>query len=143
MAAMASTFRSVRHNRNAQLFLTGLLASNIGTWAQFTAVAILVDRLTGKATAIGILTALQFGPMLLLGAWAGAIADRVDRRTMTLVTQSALAIQAVALAVLDITGAISLGWIYALTLALGIISAFDNPARRGFVTELVPEDQIA
>lgn len=140
---MASTFRSVRGNRNAKLFFAGLLASNIGTWAQFTATAILVDRLTGKATAIGILSALQFGPMLLLGAWAGAIADRLDRRRMTIVTQSALAVQAVVLAVLDLTDTISIGWIYGLTLMLGIIAAFDNPARRGFVTELVPEEQIA
>jgi MFS family permease len=143
MGVMSSTFRSVRNNRNAQLFFTGLLASNIGTWVQFTAVAILVDRLTGKTTAIGILSALQFGPMLLLGAWAGAISDQVDRRNMTLITQSGLALQAIALAVLDITDTITIEWIYALTLVLGIIAAFDNPARRGFVTELVPRDQIA
>jgi MFS family permease len=141
-APMASTFRSVRGNRNAQLFFAGLMVSNIGTWVQFTAVAILVDRLTGKATAIGILSALQFAPMLLLGAWAGAIADRTDRRKMTLITQAALTAQALTLAVLDLTGAISIGAIYALTLVLGIVSAIDNPARRGFVTELVPEDQI-
>ena len=139
---MSSTFRSVRNNRNAKLFFAGLLASNIGTWAQFTATAILVDRLTGKATVIGILTALQFGPTLLLGAWAGAISDRVDRRKMTILTESLLAVQAVVLAILDLTDTITIGWIYALTLVLGMISAFDNPARRGFVTELVPEDQI-
>jgi MFS family permease len=142
MGAMSDTFRSVRGNRNAKLFFTGLLASNIGTWVQFTAVAIIVDRLTGKTTAIGILSALQFGPMLVLGAWAGAVADRVDRRTMTIITQSGLALQAVALAVLDITGSLTIEWIYALTFVLGVISALDNPARRGFVTELVPEDQI-
>jgi MFS family permease len=109
---------------------------------QFTALAIIVDRLTGKTTAIGILAALQFGPMLVLGAWAGAVADRLDRRKITILTQSGLALQAAALAVLDITGAISIEWIYALTFVLGVISALDNPARRGFVTELVPEDQI-
>lgn len=142
MVAMSATFRSVRDNRNAQLFFVGLMASSIGTWVQFTAVAIIVDRLTGKTTAIGILSALQFGPMLVLGAWAGAVADRVDRRTMTLITQSGLALQAAALAVLDLTGTITIEWIYALTLVLGVVAALDNPARRGFVTELVPEDQI-
>ena len=85
---MSGTFRSVRGNRNAKLFFLGLTASNIGTWVQFTAVAIIVDRLTGKTTSIGILSALQFGPMLVLGAWAGAVADRVDRRRMTIITQS-------------------------------------------------------
>jgi MFS family permease len=139
---MSGTFRSVRGNRNAKLFFLGLTASNIGTWVQFTAVAIIVDRLTGTTTSIGILSALQFGPMLVLGAWAGAVADRVDRRRMTIITQSGLALQAIALAVLDLTGNITIAWIYALTFVLGVISALDNPARRGFVTELVPEDQI-
>lgn len=139
---MAGTFRSLRH-RNARLFFVGLLLSNIGTWVQFTAVAILVDRLTGRTTAIGILTALQFLPMLFLGAYAGAIADQRDRRTMAMLTQGGLALQAVALAVFDLTGTINLGIIYVLTFALGMISAFDNPARRGFVTELVPEEDIA
>ncbi len=140
---MASTFRSVRGNRNAQLFFAGLLVSNIGTWMQFTAVAIVVDRLTGRTTAIGILTALQFAPMLLLGAWGGAIADRVDKRRMTMLTQAALAAQAVVLAALDVAGVLTVGAIYALTFVLGIASALDNPARRGFVTDLVPSDQIA
>jgi MFS family permease len=140
---MTSTFRSVRGNRNAQLFFSGLMASNIGTWVQFTALAILVDRLTGKTTSIGILSALQFGPMLVLGAWAGAVADRVDRRKMTMLTQSGLAAQAVVLMVLDMTDSLNIEIIYALTLVMGIISALDNPARRGFVTELVPEQQIA
>jgi MFS family permease len=139
---MSGTFRSVRNNRNAQLFFLGLMASNIGTWVQFTAVAIIVDRLTGKTTSIGILSALQFGPMLVLGAWAGAVADRVDRRKMTILTQSGLALQAATLAVLDLTGNITIEAIYALTFVLGVISALDNPARRGFVTELVPEEQI-
>ena len=140
---MASTFRSVRGNRNAKLFFAGLLVSNIGTWVQFTAIALVVDRLTGKATAIGILTALQFGPMLLLGAWAGAIADRLDRRRMAMVTQTCLAVQALVVTVLDFTGNLSLAAIYVLTFVLGVVSAIDNPARRGFVTELVPEHQIA
>ncbi len=139
---MASTFRSLQ-NRNARLFFFGLLLSNIGTWVQFTAVAILVDRLTGRTTALGVLTALQFLPMLFLGAYAGAIADRRDRRRMAMLTQGGLAVQAVALAIFDLTGTINIGIIYVLTFLLGIISAFDNPARRGFVTELVPQEDIA
>jgi MFS family permease len=125
------------------MFFGGLLVSNIGTWVQFTAIAIVVDRLTGKATAIGILTALQFAPMLFLGAWAGAVSDRIDRRRMAMLTQSCLALQAATIAVLDFTGHLNIGVIYALTLVLGIVSALDNPARRGFVTELVPDHQVA
>jgi MFS family permease len=119
------------------------MLSNIGTWIQFTAVAILVNRLTGKTTAIGILSALQFGPLLVMGAWAGVISDRVDRRKMAIVTQTMLAAQGITLAALDMAGVLTIGWVYALTLILGVISAFDNPARRGFVIELVPEPQIA
>lgn len=140
---MASTFRSVRGNRNAQLFFSGLMVSNIGTWVQFTAVAIVVDRLTGSTTAVGVLASLQFAPMLLLGAWAGAVADRVDKRRMAILTQGGLVAQAVALALFDVTGHLSLPVVYVLTFLLGIVSALDNPARRGFVTELVPQDQIA
>ncbi len=140
--AREATFRSL-HNRNARLFFAGLLVSNVGTWVQFTAVAILVDRITGSTTAIGVLTALQFTPMLLLGAFGGAVADQYDRRKMTILTQAGLAVQAVALALFDLTGTISLGVIYALTLVLGVVNAFDNPARRGFVTELVEPALVA
>ena len=80
------TFRSLRH-RNARVFFAGLLVSNVGTWLQLTAMALLVYHLTGRATDLGITVALQFLPMLLLGAWAGAVADRRDKRTMAIVTQ--------------------------------------------------------
>jgi MFS family permease len=140
--ARPSTFRSLRH-RNARLFLGGLFVSQIGAWVQYTALAIVVDRLTGSTTAIGVLTALQFGPLLLLGAWAGAFADRVDRRRIVLVTQSLLALQAVALALADLVDLLNVGVIYTLTLVLGIVSAIDNPARRGFVIQLVDQHEIS
>ncbi len=136
-AAMTSRmFRSLRE-RNARLFFLGLAISNIGTWMQLTAMSVLVYSLTGKATDVGLTIATQFLPTLLLGAWAGAVADRVDRRRMTLITQSLLGAQAALLAVLDLTGTINLALIYCLSLGVGIINALDNPARRGFVTELV------
>lgn len=137
---MSATFRSLRY-RNARLFFAGLAVSNVGTWLQLTAMSLLVYRLTGEATAIGISVALQFLPMLLLGAWAGALADSVDRRRMAIITQSLLAVQALTLGVLDLSGAINLPLIYGLSLVLGVINAFDNPARRALVTELVePQD---
>ncbi len=139
---VAGTFRSLEH-RNARWFFAGLLVSNIGAWAQFTAVAILVDRLTGSTTAIGIMTALQFLPTLLFGAYAGALSDRFDRRWMAIATQTGLAIEAAILAVCDLTGVINMPIIYVLTTVMGVIMAFDNPARRGLVTELVPPNRIA
>ena len=137
---MSATFRSLRY-RNARLFFAGLLVSNVGTWLQLTAMSLLVFRITGEATSVGISVAFQFLPMLLLGAWAGALADAVDRRRMAILTQSLLAAQALALGVLDLSGVINLPIIYALSLVLGIVNAFDNPARRALVTELVePQD---
>jgi len=138
---MSSTFRSLKY-RNARLFFAGLAISNVGTWLQLTAMSLLVYRLTGEATTVGITIAFQFAPMLLLGAWAGAIADGFDRRKMAIITQSGLAAQALVLGALDLLGAINLPIVYALSLVLGVVNAFDNPARRGLVTELVPTVDI-
>ena len=140
--ARSETFRSLR-NRNARLFFGGLLVSNVGTWLQSTAMSILVYRLTGKATDLGITVALQFLPMLLLGAWAGALSDRRDKRLTCLVTQSLMAGQAVLLGLLDLAGLVTVPVVYALALLLGVVNAFDNPARRGLVVELVPEADIS
>jgi len=140
--ANSSTFRSLRH-RNVRLFLGGLAVSQVGAWTQFTAVAIVLDDLTASTTAIGILTALQFGPLLLLGAHAGAFADRFDRRRIVLWTQSALAVQALGLAGAHLAGVLNVGVIYALTVVLGVVSAIDNPARRGFVTQLADPDELS
>jgi MFS family permease len=138
--ARSQTLRSLRH-RNARIFFAGLLVSNVGTWLQLTAMSLLVYRLTGRATDLGITVALQFLPMLLLGAWAGAIADQRDKRTLAIVTQAGLAAQAIVLGVLDLAGAVNVGVVWALTVVLGVLNAFDNPARRGLVIELVePED---
>ncbi len=138
---MSTTFRSLKYY-NARLFFSGLAVSNVGTWLQMTAMSLLVYRLTGEATTVGITLALQMLPTLLLGAWAGVIADGRDRRTMAIVTQSALAAQALALGAIDFAGWANLSVVYALSLVLGVVNAFDNPARRGLVTELVPTEDI-
>lgn len=138
----STTFRSLRHH-NVRRYLGGLAISQIGAWIQFTTVAVVVDRLTESTTAIGILTALQFGPLLIIGAWAGSLSDRVNRHNVVLITQSLMAVQAAILAFAHITGALSLGVVYAATLMLGIVSAVDNPSRRGFLTELVTSDEIS
>jgi MFS family permease len=138
---MSATFRSLRY-RNARLFFAGLAISNVGTWMQLTAMSLLVYRLTDEATAVGITVACQFLPMLLLGAWAGSVADRHDRRRMALLTQSGLAAQALLLGALDLGGWVNVPMIYALSLLLGVVNAFDNPARRALVTELVEPAMI-
>lgn len=140
-AADGGMFRSLRH-RNARLFFLGLLVSSVGSWLQLTATSMLLYRLTGRAGELGVNAALQFLPMLLLGAWAGGLADRVDRRRLMIGTQTALAAQALVLAFLELSGRTGIGSVYLLSLLLGIVSAIDNPARRGLVTELVAPDDI-
>jgi MFS family permease len=135
-------FRSLEH-RNARLFFFGLSVSNIGSWIQMTAVSLLVYRITGKATDVGVTLLCQFLPMLLLGVWAGAIADRVDKRKMTMLTQSGQATLAILLGVCSLAGWANLPVIYTVSLALGVVQAFDNPARRGFVIELVEPRHIS
>ena len=134
-------FRSLS-NRNARLFFAGLMFSNIGSWMQLTATSFLLYRLTGSSVDLGINAALQFLPMLIFGAWAGALADRFDRRRTTIVTQSLMALQAIVLGVCDVAGVISVELVFVLTGILGLVGAIDNPSRRGLVTELVPAHEI-
>ena len=128
---------------NARLYFTALLLSTIGSWLQLTATSYLVYRLTGKASDLGYNVAFQFLPMLFLGTWAGSFADRYDRRTIMLCTQILLAVQALVLGVLDLTGHVTLPIVWGLSLTLGVIGAIDNPARRGLITELVPTSQLS
>lgn len=137
-ATTGGMFRSLR-NYNARLFFLGLLVSNVGSWLQFTATSFLLYDLTGSATDLGINSALQFLPTLVLGAWAGSLSDRFNRQRTTAITQTLMALQALTLGILDLAGAVNVPIVYLLTFSLGVIGAIDNPARRALVTELVDE----
>lgn len=139
---MSRTFRALQH-RNARWFYSGLLVSNVGSWIQLTAMSLLVYRLTDSATAVGVTWALQFLPMLVMGVWAGAVADRRDRRRLTIFTQTGQAVQAMVLGLLDLAGLVDVPVIYVMAFVLGVVNTFDNPARRGFVTELVAPVDIS
>ena len=120
-----------------------MLVSTVGTWLQMTAMSLLVYRLTGRATDLGITVALQFLPMLVLGAWAGAVADRHDRRTMVdRPHRRRSPSRRWCSALLDLAGLVNVPVVWALTLVLGVLNAFENPARRGLVTELVAPPDI-
>jgi MFS family permease len=134
-------FRSLRHPAARRFFL-GLAVSNVGTWMQFTGMSLLVYRLTGRATDVGITLFCQFLPMLLLGAWAGAVSDRVDKRKMAMLTQAGMGVQALLLGVLTLVDRVNLPIVFVLSLVLGVLGAFDNPARRGMVVELVEPAEI-
>jgi MFS family permease len=129
--------------RNFRLFLFGHLVSSTGTWMQQVGQDWLVLRLTDAPLPLGITLALQFSPMLVLGAWAGLVADRVDKRRLLLATQASMAVLALVLGTLTATGAVRLWMVYALALLLGVATAFDMPARQAFVSEMVGPDRVA
>jgi MFS family permease len=129
-------FRSLRV-RNYRLYASGQLVSLTGTWMQRVAQDWLVLELTNSGTALGIVTALQFGPSVLLGLWGGVLADRLDKRRLLLVTQSGIALVALLLGLLDIAGVVQYWHVLALATALGLITAIDTPVRQTFVVEMV------
>jgi MFS family permease len=140
-AATAETFASM-HVRNFRLFFTGQIISQVGNWLTLITQTLLVYKLTGSGVALGFLAASQFGPVLFLGPFGGLVADRSDKRKLIFVVQCIAMAQSFALAVLAFSGHPPVGAIYAVALIGGVTIAFDNPARRAFVTEMVPEDNI-
>lgn len=139
--ASADTFRSLR-TRNFRLFFTGQLISQTGHWLSMVTQTLLVLSMTKSGVALGLLTAFQFGPVLLLGAWAGAVADRADKRKLLITVQSLAMAQSFTLGVVVLGGWHSLSAIYALAAVQGVLTAFDNPARRAFVVEMVPDEDL-
>lgn len=135
------TFASMG-NVNYRRFFIGQSVSQTGTWMQSVAMAWLVLQLTHSATWLGLAIALQFIPVLLLGPYGGVLVDRLDKRRLIIGTQSAAALQALALGVLALTGTASLGWVLALSIGLGLINVLDNPARQAFVREMVLPEQV-
>lgn len=139
--AVHRTFHAMKHSRNFRLFFVGQAISVTGTWMQMVATAWLVLRLTGSGVALGVETALAFGPILVLGAWGGVIADRHDKRTILIVTQAAYAALALALWALVATDVAELWVVYTLALGQGIVTSIDMPARQSFFAEMVePRD---
>lgn len=134
------TFLSLR-NRNFRLFFIGQLISNTGNWLTNIAITLLVLNLTHSGLAVGLLAACQYGPILFLSAWAGAIADDMDKRNLLLVTQTLEMLQSFALALIAFTPNPSIPLLFIVATAGGVFLAFDNPLRRSFVSEMVrPED---
>ena len=128
--------------RNFRLFLASQVASQSGTWLQFVALAWLAADLTGSGAALGWVTAATFGPLLVLGPWTGALADRVDKHRLLIATQLLVAGQAAALSVVVLGGVDTVALVYGLTLGYGLLNAVETPVRRAFVAELVGEDRI-
>jgi MFS family permease len=129
-------------NRNFRLYVTGQGISQVGSWFQQTAEIWLIYQLSGSATAVGLQNALRFGPLLVFGVPAGVLTDRLERRRLLFITQSLYVFGAVAMAIATFTGTPDLLFIYTLVLLRGCLNAVDNPLRRGFVRDLVTDDEL-
>jgi len=141
---MRGAFRSLA-NYNYRVWAAGALVSNVGTWMQRTAQDWLVlAELTHKnATALGIVLALQFGPVALMLPLSGYAADYFDRRKLLIGTQAALGLLALGLGILTISGVVRLWHVYLFAFLQGCVSAFDATARQTFVAELVGEADLS
>lgn len=135
-SARPSSLRSFNH-RNFRLFFGFNLVSNIGTWVQRVAQDWLVLQLTHSGTALGIVTSLQFLPVLLLSLHGGALADRVDKRIVLIVTNVGGGTSALILGTLVMTNHVRIWHVYVLALSLGLFGAIDSPVRQSFAVEMV------
>ncbi len=141
---MSPTFASLSV-RNYRIWFFGALVSNIGTWMARVAQdwLVLTELTDHSASALGVVTGLQFLPFLLLAPWAGAVADRFPKRSLLMITQTALGLVSLTTGALVVLDVAQLWQIYVLALLQGITTAFDNPARQAFVSEMVPNDRLA
>ncbi|HVY67286.1 MAG TPA: MFS transporter, partial [Patescibacteria group bacterium] len=127
---------------NYRLYFIGQAVSLCGTWMQVIGQDWLVLKLTNSGTQLGIVSAFQFLPTLLLGPWGGVIADRFNKRKVLYLTQTAAAILALVLGLLVAGGFIQIWMVYVLALALGLVNTVNNPTQQTFVFEMVGQEQL-
>lgn len=141
---MRITFRALG-SFNYRIWSAGSLVSNVGTWMQRIAQDWLVlTQLThNNATAVGIVMGLQFGPQVLLLPLTGFAADHLNRRKLMIATQMGMGGLALALGLLTVSGWVRLWQVYGFAFLLGCLTAFDSPARQTFVSEMVPDEDLA
>ena len=135
------TFSSL-YVRNYRLYYIGQIISTSGTFMQSVAQAWLVLTLTHSGTALGITSALQYVPILILGPYGGVIADRLPKRKILYFTQSISGILALILGTLVATNLVQVWMVYILAFCLGMVNVFDNPTRQTFYIELVGSDDL-
>jgi MFS family permease len=128
--------------RNFRWYFLGQAVSLPGTWMQAIGQSWLVLELTGSGTAVGLVTALQFLPMLFLAPWGGVIADRFDKRRLLFLTQSTAAILAAVLGIIVAIDVVELWMVYVLVGCLGLVASIDVPARQTFIMEMVGRDSV-
>ncbi|HEY7170491.1 MAG TPA: MFS transporter [Vicinamibacterales bacterium] len=134
-------FRALRH-RNYQLFFGGQLISLTGTWMQSVAESWLVYRLTGSSALLGMSAFFAQIPVFLLAPIGGAVADRHDRHRILIATQTASMVLPFILSILTFTGLVHVWQVFALAACLGVVNAFDIPARQAFVLDMVGREDL-
>jgi MFS family permease len=140
-AALDRSFASLRIP-NYRRYFSGQLVSISGNWMQTVAEIWVVLSLTGSGVAVGITTALQFLPMLLVGAWGGLIADRLAKRPLLIATQALHMLPPLVLFALAVANGLSPVAVYAVALARGVVNAVDYPTRQAFVVEMVGSGKV-
>jgi MFS family permease len=140
-AALRRSFNSLEVP-NYRRYFAGQLISLSGTWMQTVAAIWLILSLTDSGIAVGLTTALQFLPMLVLGAWGGLLADRIPKRRLLITTQALMAIPAIGLFAVTATGVAAPWMVYLAVFAMGSVNAIDNPTRQSFVFEMVGADRV-
>jgi MFS family permease len=140
-AAIRHSFNSLEVP-NYRRYFAGQLISLSGTWMQTVAAIWVILTLTDSGVAVGLTTALQFLPMLLIGAWGGLLADRIPKRRLLMTTQALMAIPAVGLFAVTASGAATPWMVYLAVFAFGSLNAIDNPTRQSFVYEMVGPDRV-
>lgn len=130
--------------RNYRIYATGAIVSNTGTWMGRVAQdwVVLTELTDNSAQALGIVTGLQFLPILLLSPIAGSISDTFPKRHVMLASQSFMALMALVMGVTVLSGHMELWMMYALAFLSGCAAAVDAPARQAFVSEMVPQEQL-
>ncbi len=141
LPARQGTFAAMRH-RNFQLYFGGQLVSNIGTWMQVIAQAWVVYQIGHSELVLGLVAFASAIPVLLITPWAGVIVDRMSRRTLLMMTQTGAMILAFIMAALTFTNVIQEWHVIVLAALLGVVNAFDAPARQAFVPEIVTRDDL-
>ncbi len=136
-----SLFRSLRH-RNFRLFFAGQLVSLIGTWMQNVGQAWLVLELTHSSFKLGVVSALQFLPMLFLSFFTGPFIDYFPKQKIIIFTQVVLMLLAFTLALLDFFGVVQYWHILILATLLGVVNTIDMPARQSFIIEMVGKEDL-
>jgi MFS family permease len=139
---LATTFQSLKV-RNYRLFVTGQMLKLLGAWMQVTAQDWLVLQLSNNsAQALGVVTAFQFTPVLLLSLYGGKLADRYDKRALIIAANFMVSGLALLLGLLVASDRVTLHWVFFTAAMMGVVNAIEPPVRQSFVGEMVPRELL-